>query len=67
MRRLSTQLPLMLPVTSRRCPLHLSRVSPSILSADFARLAEEVNEVFIAGAEWVHVSQRGTERAATLE
>lgn len=33
-----------------------ARVSPSILSADFARLAEEVNEVFLAGAEWVHVS-----------
>eukprot|EP00887_Chlorella_sp_A99_P007355 scaffold2.g7355.t1 len=32
-----------------------ARVAPSILSADFARLAEEVNEVFVAGAEWVHV------------
>jgi ribulokinase/ribulose-phosphate 3-epimerase len=30
-------------------------VSPSILSADFARLAEEVHRVSNAGAEWIHV------------
>jgi ribulose-phosphate 3-epimerase len=29
-------------------------IAPSILSADFARLGEEVNAVLDAGAEWVH-------------
>ncbi len=31
------------------------RIAPSILSADFARLAEEVALVEAAGADWVHV------------
>lgn len=31
------------------------RIAPSILSADFGRLAEEVRAVDAAGAEWVHV------------
>jgi len=31
------------------------QVSPSILSADFARLGEEVGDVLKAGADWVHV------------
>ena len=30
-------------------------VSPSILSADFGRLAEEVRNVDTAGADWIHV------------
>ena len=29
-------------------------IAPSILSADFARLGEEVEEVLNAGADWVH-------------
>ena len=29
-------------------------ISPSILSADFARLGEEVNAVLAGGADWVH-------------
>ncbi len=29
-------------------------IAPSILSADFARLGEEVNQVIQAGADWVH-------------
>jgi ribulose-phosphate 3-epimerase len=29
-------------------------ISPSILSADFARLGEEVNAVLDAGADWIH-------------
>ena len=29
-------------------------ISPSILSADFARLGEEVNAVLGAGADWIH-------------
>ncbi|CAE8584435.1 unnamed protein product [Polarella glacialis] len=31
------------------------QVSPSILSADFAKLGEEVGNVLKAGADWVHV------------
>jgi ribulose-phosphate 3-epimerase len=31
------------------------RVAPSILSADFGRLAEEVRAVADAGADWIHV------------
>jgi ribulose-phosphate 3-epimerase len=30
------------------------RIAPSILSADFARLGEEVRAVIAAGADWVH-------------
>jgi len=29
-------------------------IAPSILSADFAKLGDEVNEVIAAGCEWVH-------------
>jgi len=31
------------------------RIAPSILSADFARLGEEVSRVVDAGADWVHI------------
>jgi ribulose-phosphate 3-epimerase len=31
------------------------RISPSILSADFARLGEEVRALDAAGADWIHV------------
>ena len=31
------------------------RIAPSILSADFARLAEEVSRVEKAGADWLHI------------
>ncbi|MBN9533586.1 MAG: ribulose-phosphate 3-epimerase [Alphaproteobacteria bacterium] len=31
------------------------RIAPSILSADFARLAEEVAAVEKAGADWIHI------------
>ncbi len=30
------------------------RIAPSILSADFARLGEEVSAVIAAGADWIH-------------
>jgi ribulose-phosphate 3-epimerase len=30
-------------------------ISPSILSADFARLGEEVRAIDVAGADWVHI------------
>ncbi|PTX61229.1 ribulose-phosphate 3-epimerase [Melghirimyces profundicolus] len=31
------------------------KIAPSILSADFGRLSEEISEVEQAGADWVHV------------
>ncbi len=37
------------PPTDRRF-----RIAPSILSADFARLGEEVRNVIAAGADWIH-------------
>ena len=30
------------------------RIAPSILSADFARLGDEVRKVIAAGADWIH-------------
>ncbi|MBT0570591.1 ribulose-phosphate 3-epimerase [Curvibacter sp. CHRR-16] len=30
------------------------RIAPSILSADFARLGDEVTQVIAAGADWIH-------------
>src|SRR4051794_9044170 len=32
----------------------IHRIAPSILSADFARLGEEVKSVIAAGADWIH-------------
>ena len=34
--------------------MHTCRIAPSILSADFARLGEEVRDVAEAGADWIH-------------
>ncbi|MES2492329.1 MAG: ribulose-phosphate 3-epimerase [Pseudomonadota bacterium] len=36
-------------------PFAYPLISPSILSADFARLGEEVRAVDAAGADWIHV------------
>lgn len=33
----------------------MKRIAPSILSADFSRLGEEINAVQQAGADWIHV------------
>jgi ribulose-phosphate 3-epimerase len=33
----------------------MKRIAPSILSADFSRLGEEVKAVEAAGADWIHV------------
>jgi len=30
-------------------------MAPSILSADFSRLGQEVRDVVVAGADWVHL------------
>src|SRR5579875_3539444 len=32
-----------------------TRIAPSILSADFARLGAEIEAVTAAGADWIHV------------
>ena len=34
--------------------MSIYRIAPSILSADFARLGEEVQAVVAAGADWIH-------------
>ena len=36
-------------------PLTIPLIAPSILSADFARLGEEVRAIDAAGADWIHV------------
>ena len=45
----------MSPTTHSRSHNHVS-VAPSILSADFGRLADEVRAVTAAGADWIHVN-----------
>src|SRR5918996_5213546 len=45
-----------LPPACPRLPMTRPiRIAPSILSADFARLGEEVRAVDGAGADWIHV------------
>ena len=39
---------------SMNTPARTFRIAPSILSADFARLGEEVRAVIAAGADWIH-------------
>ena len=34
---------------------HPVRIAPSILSADFARLGDEVRAIDAAGADWIHI------------
>ena len=38
----------------RRVPVMTYRIAPSVLSADFARLGEEVKDVLAAGADLIH-------------
>lgn len=35
--------------------MRMIRIAPSILSADFSRLAEEIRDVEQGGADWIHV------------
>ena len=42
------------PVAAAAMP-HPVRIAPSILSADFAKLGEEVRAIDAAGADWIHV------------
>src|SRR5690606_23558698 len=42
------------PTTSQRVAMQAPVIAPSILSANFARLGEEVDRVLAAGADWVH-------------
>ena len=41
-------------IRSTRTPMQSTVIAPSILSANFARLGEEVDNVLAAGADWVH-------------
>lgn len=41
------------PIAMSKSPAS-TRIAPSILSADFARLGEEVRNVVAAGADWIH-------------
>ena len=36
-------------------PAKLVRIAPSILSADFSKLGEEIRAIDAAGADWIHV------------
>ncbi|HEX7750238.1 MAG TPA: ribulose-phosphate 3-epimerase [Bordetella sp.] len=42
------------PNTMSTSSASTARIAPSILSADFARLGEEVRSVIDAGADWIH-------------
>ncbi len=44
----------LVPVGTMTAPRPI-RIAPSILSADFARLGEEVRAIDAAGADWIHV------------
>jgi ribulose-phosphate 3-epimerase len=44
----------MMPSTNQKIPMSNYRIAPSILSADFARLGEEVRNVVAAGADIIH-------------
>ena len=41
-------------ITQNQAPMTSYRIAPSILSADFARLGEEVRNVVAAGADFIH-------------
>jgi ribulose-phosphate 3-epimerase len=43
-----------LPIWENRAMSTIYRIAPSILSADFARLGEELASVIAAGADWIH-------------
>jgi ribulose-phosphate 3-epimerase len=44
-----------LPTMSNQVQPNSIRIAPSILSADFARLGEEIRAIDEAGADWIHV------------
>src|SRR6185369_16526906 len=50
----SPRLPVLLPAYSKRMSNRVL-IAPSILSADFSRLKDEIQAVEAAGADWIHV------------
>ncbi|MGQ3136881.1 MAG: hypothetical protein ACT6RY_16050, partial [Phenylobacterium sp.] len=42
------------------------RIAPSILSADFARLGDEVKNVIAAGADWIHFEDKDSHKVPHL-
>src|SRR5882757_4883028 len=42
-------------VVESEMPADVLKIAPSILSADFGNLAQEVQAVEAAGADWIHV------------
>ncbi len=46
-----------MPISPEAAMTRTVLISPSILSADFARLGEEVRAVDQAGADWIHVDE----------
>lgn len=44
----------LLRIVTMPAPIPTHRIAPSLLSADFARLGEELRQVIDAGADWIH-------------
>ena len=42
------------PITNHHSPITMPLIAPSILAADFSRLADEIRRVEQAGADWIH-------------
>jgi ribulose-phosphate 3-epimerase len=53
-RMLNPERPGRASATIRAMSTRTFRIAPSVLSADFARLGEEVRNVIAAGADWIH-------------
>jgi ribulose-phosphate 3-epimerase len=51
---LNPERPARASATIRAMSTRTFRIAPSVLSADFARLGEEVRNVIAAGADWIH-------------
>jgi ribulose-phosphate 3-epimerase len=43
------------PAAIERGKYYMTKIAPSILSADFKKLGEEINDVIKGGADWIHI------------